>query len=171
MTAPSKPVERSEEEFAEFLAKKTVSRDEISDFLGVRRNYLTEMVFRKRIVIPMACGKTKFSYLYDAEQIVAWIKTKPFELTNRITGKPSTKIQKPPKIDNAMAIAFITAKSVTHPPLITTKLSKKHGQIKPKTTVVHLYERNDYIPPHSGLTLSSRRGAGYISHYAGNGRE
>lgn len=171
MTAPTTPVKRSDEEFAAFLAKKTVIRDEISDFLGVRRKYLTEMVFRKRIIMPMPCGKTKYGYLYDAEQIVAWIKTNPLEMANRTATPPSKKIQKPPQLDNALAIDFICKKSVTHAPLTMAAPSKKHRAEKPKTIVVHLHERNDYVPPHSGLTLSSRSGAGYVSHYAGNQRE
>ena len=52
-------------------------------------------------------------------------------------------------IDNKMAVDFIAQKGT----MTLARLSAKHAQKEPKTTVIHLDERNDFYPPHSGLTV------------------
>lgn len=145
------------DQYAELIAKKTVTRDQIAEFMQIRSKLLTELICKKRISPPAPVGRVQSTYLYNAEQSAAWIKTKPLDLESR--PDKSTKARKPPGLDNGLVLSFLTAKPESNEPLTMTDLANKHSKQRLKTTIVHLKERNDYVPPHSALAPSSHSGA------------
>lgn len=155
----------SAEQYAEFIAQKTVTRDQIAEFMQIRSKLLTQLICKKRISPPVTVGRVRATYLYNAEQIAAWIKTKPLDIENR-PGK-SARAKKSNGLDNEMALNFLIAKPLSNEPLTMADLAKKHSKQRPKTTVVHLKERNDYETPHPALARSSHSGANHRYRGAG----
>lgn len=118
--------------------QELVNRLYIADKLGIKVNKLSELAHLKQIKLPFpAKKKGKFIY-YNKNDADKFIASDPLKKENRFKNQNSPAARQP-QLDNAMAIAFLTAPTKTGE-LSFEELRKKHCRKFGKTTIVHLQE-------------------------------
>lgn len=147
---------------------KLITRAEISVLLGIKKNRLCEIINRHKYLAfpPPVCLRMRIHWYNEAE-VIAWDKAVDHR---NVKWRPMLKptAAKPDSFDNDMAIRFITKPAITDEEKTYSQVIKKHITRPAKTTVVHLQERNDYTPPHSGMALF-RTGDSYRVAHDGGG--
>jgi predicted DNA-binding transcriptional regulator AlpA len=153
-------------------ASEIITRSEIAKTSGISLDKLSRVVHTKALGFPKPVIKMAHCELgYNREEVIHWlschdVKTVPTPIKDR---EPSTNKERQTlsvserRIDNTLAVAFLTGSLKKHP-----RKKAKHASECKKTVTVHLQERNDYSPPCGGLAQASAFETTYILHMPGN---
>lgn len=138
-------------------AADLITRPEIAKLTGVGLSKANAACHSKHRGFPSPCGKVGRKLGYSKRAVMAWLKNNDLKnmtfTPDEYACRRQPVSQASPKLDDALALQFITRAN-----------SKKH-QAKTtgaKTTVVHLIERNDYIPPSRHTAWPSSNEINYI---------
>jgi len=131
------------------------TQKQIAAALGVSKQKLSKLIHENKIQPPPVILIKNNTRYYDAIAAEKLIKSEPLKPENLLLAQAISNKPGRPQIDNIMATQFITRASACAKPKTLADIVKKHIGQRPKTTVVHLVERNDYIPPNSALARAS----------------
>jgi len=128
------------------MSTQTLTRKDMEPMLDCGHALVDNLL--KEPGAPRPITRIGQSLVYRAEDVYAWLQTNPRQRYTNSRKKAPAKAPETAKraaFDNQNALTFLI-----RPPLDDEKriTHTKHGT----STTEHIKERNEYIPPHSGLS-------------------
>ncbi|MGZ5028964.1 MAG: hypothetical protein ACXV8I_00010 [Methylobacter sp.] len=146
--------------------RKTINRKQCADLLGIGIHKLTEIIrHHKYLEFPEQMNTGYMNQLYYEDEVLEFKATKDYHGI-KWTQPPKPSDVKLDSFDNKAAVKFLSRPAISDEEITLHSIISKHCRKFGKTTVVHLKERNDYVPPRSDLTLF-RACESYQVHVAG----
>lgn len=142
--------------------EQLIIRDEIRALTGCSQNQIcyTTKYRPNKFPNPVHRGANRLLY-YNKAEILIWLSANELKgIVPKSTFKKDHQAIEKQAFDNALALMFISRPTVSDVGVIV-------GSANAKTTVVHLQERNDYTPPHSGLALFRTGDSHRVAHDGG----